>query len=76
MCHHEAGHAVVANALGIKIKDVCARAIKDSAGRCSIAEKQQQRWLATADGRLRWCTMSAAGSIAELKIFASFSATI
>ena len=44
-----------------------ARAIKDSAGRCSIAEKQQQRWLATADGRRRWCTMNAAGSIAELR---------
>ncbi len=72
MCHHEAGHAVVANALGIKIKDVCARAIKDSAGRCSIAEKQQQRWLATADGRLRWCTMSAAGSIAELRYLRLF----
>lgn len=36
ICHHEAGHAVVATVLGIQVLEVSVKATEDSLGRCTI----------------------------------------
>jgi hypothetical protein len=64
VCHHEAGHAIVADALGIRIRQVSMRAIRNTTGSCLLAPANQQRGLSTPGGALRWCAALAAGTVA------------
>jgi hypothetical protein len=64
LCHHEAGHAVVAHALGIRVREVSMRAARNTGGSCLMLPANQQRGLLAPGGALRWCTALAAGPIA------------
>jgi hypothetical protein len=64
MCHHEAGHAVAAHALGIRVRTVSMRAARNTGGSCLMLPANQQRGLLTPGGALRWCTALAAGPVA------------
>jgi hypothetical protein len=65
ICHHEAGHAIVAHALGIRVRQVSMRAVRNAGGSCLLLPANQQRGLATFSGALRWCTALAAGPVAS-----------
>lgn len=65
VCHHEAGHAVVAHALGIRVRQVSMRAVRNAGGSCLVLPANRQRGLATPGGALRWCTALAAGPVAS-----------
>src|SRR5579863_5890329 len=47
VCHHEAGHAIVADALGIRVRQVSMRAVKNTGGSCLVLPANQQRGLTT-----------------------------
>jgi hypothetical protein len=64
VCHHEAGHAIVADALGIRVRQVSMRAIRNTGGSCLLESANRQRGLTTPGGALRWCAALAAGPIA------------
>jgi hypothetical protein len=64
VCHHEAGHAIVADALGIRVRRVSMRAIRNTGGSCLLQPANQQCGLATHGGTLRWCAALAAGPVA------------
>jgi hypothetical protein len=64
VCHHEAGHAIVADALGIRVRQVSMRAVKNTGGSCLLLPANRQRGLSTPGGALRWCTALAAGPVA------------
>jgi hypothetical protein len=64
VCHHEAGHAIVADVLGIRVRQVSMRAIRNTGGSCLLQPANQQRGLTTPGGALRWCAALAAGPIA------------
>jgi hypothetical protein len=64
VCHHEAGHAIVADALGIRVRQVSMRAVRNTGGSCLLQPANQQRGLSTPGGALRWCAALAAGPIA------------
>jgi hypothetical protein len=64
VCHHEAGHAIVADALGIRVRQVSMRAIRNTGGSCLLQPANQQRGLSTPGGALRWCAALAAGPVA------------
>jgi hypothetical protein len=64
VCHHEAGHAIVADALGIRVRQVSMRAVGNTGGNCLLLPANQQRGLSTPGGALRWCTALAAGPLA------------
>jgi hypothetical protein len=64
VCHHEAGHAIVADALGISVRQVSMHAIRNTGGSCLLQPANQQRGLSTPGGALRWCAALAAGPIA------------
>jgi hypothetical protein len=64
VCHHEAGHAIVANALGIGVRQVSMRAIRNTGGSCLLQPANRQRGLSTPGGALRWCAALAAGPVA------------
>jgi hypothetical protein len=64
VCHHEAGHAIVADALGIRVQQVSMRAIRNTGGSCLLQPANQQRGLSTPGGALRWCAALAAGPVA------------
>jgi hypothetical protein len=63
-CHHEAGHAIVADALGIRVRQVSMRAIRNTGGSCLLQPANRQRGLSTPGGALRWCAALAAGPVA------------
>jgi hypothetical protein len=65
VCHHEAGHAVVAHALGIRVRRVSMRAVRNSGGSCLVLPANRQQGLASPAGALRWCTVLAAGPVAS-----------
>jgi hypothetical protein len=65
VCHHEAGHAIVADALGIRVRQVSMRAARNTGGSCLLQPANQQRGLSTPGGALRWCTALAAGPMAS-----------
>lgn len=65
MCHHEAGHAIVAGALGIRVRQVSMRAVRNTGGNCLMLPANQQPGLTTPGGALRWCTALAAGPVAS-----------
>jgi hypothetical protein len=65
VCHHEAGHAIVADALGIGVRLVSMRAVKNTGGSCLTLPANRQRGLMTPGGALRWCTALAAGPLAS-----------
>jgi hypothetical protein len=64
VCHHEAGHAIVADALGIRVREVSMRAVGNTGGSCLLLPANRQRGLSTPGGALRWCTALAAGPVA------------
>ncbi len=64
VCHHEAGHAVVAHALGIRVRQVSVRPVRNAGGNCLVLPANRQRGLSTPGGALRWCTVLAAGPVA------------
>jgi hypothetical protein len=64
VCHHEAGHAIVADVLGIRVRLVSIRAVKNAGGGCLMLPANRQRGLTTPGGALRWCTALAAGPVA------------
>jgi hypothetical protein len=61
--HHEAGHAIVAGALGIRVRQVSIRAVQNTGGSCLLLPANQQRGLLTPGGALRWCAALAAGPV-------------
>ena len=65
VCHHEAGHAIVAGALGIRVRQVSMRAVRNTGGNCLMLPANQQPGLTTPGGALRWCTALAAGPVAS-----------
>jgi hypothetical protein len=70
VCHHEAGHAVVAHALGIRVLQVSMRAVRNTGGSCLMLPANQQRGLLTSGGALRWCAALAAGPVATSLYYA------
>jgi hypothetical protein len=65
ICHHEAAHAVIADALGIRVQRVSMRAVKNTGGSCLMLPANRQRGVTTPGGALRWCTALAAGPVAS-----------
>jgi hypothetical protein len=65
VCHHEAGHAVVAHALGIRVRQISMRAVRNTGGSCTVLPANRQQGLATPAGALRWCAVLAAGPVAS-----------
>jgi hypothetical protein len=65
VCHHEAGHAIVADALGIRVRRVSMRTVKNTGGSCLLLPANRQHGLSTSGGALRWCTALAAGPVAN-----------
>jgi Peptidase M50B-like len=65
VCHHEAGHAVVAHALGLRVRQVSVRTAKNASGSCLVLPANRQQGLSTPAGALRWCTALAAGPVAS-----------
>jgi len=65
VCHHEAAHAVVAHALGIRVRQVSMLAAKNTGGSCLVLPANRQPGLSTPGGALRWCTVLAAGPVAS-----------
>jgi hypothetical protein len=64
VCHHEAGHAIVADTLGIRVRQVSMRAIRNTGGSCLLQPANRQRGLSSPGGALRWCAALAAGPVA------------
>jgi hypothetical protein len=65
ICHHEAGHAIAAHALGIRIRQVSMHAVRNTGGSCLMLPANRQPGLTTPGGALRWCTVLAAGPVAS-----------
>jgi hypothetical protein len=65
VCHHEAGHAIAARALGIRIQQVSMRAVSNTGGSCLMLPANRQPGLTTPGGALRRCTVLAAGPVAS-----------